>query len=290
MGTLVAKKYPAAIMLNLADHTYVECGTGAVGWGCWGGKTGGNQFHQGTGSTIRANAIAEPDERAGITCYLVNGVCHQAANRVLLPAQILVSGARGYGVSEAIYGPYGRPQGFLFFCKAPFYRHDGVVGDLEECVEKEIKEPSESSDSSSGEISYIRRALDLYAEQERLISKHEDDPETLLADAMEFQTKSFGLMMEHRLGTEFRESDRSKVMLELRLETERHLFALEQEFSEDKHVDTYADRVDAEVINFQQNAAKVLDERDYFKLFGLELGDQISLADPGITREAYRDF
>ena len=41
MGTLIGKAYPTQMALGLADHTYVECGTGKVGWSCWGGKNGG---------------------------------------------------------------------------------------------------------------------------------------------------------------------------------------------------------------------------------------------------------
>jgi hypothetical protein len=82
MGTLVVKHYPTALFANAADHTYVECGTGGKAWSCWGGQTGGAVLRQATGSTKRADAIAEPNERAGITCYLINGVCHQAANRI----------------------------------------------------------------------------------------------------------------------------------------------------------------------------------------------------------------
>src|SRR5262245_36366314 len=53
MGELVARRYPTAMYANLADHTYVECGTGAVGWACWGGKTGGTELRRGAGSTQR---------------------------------------------------------------------------------------------------------------------------------------------------------------------------------------------------------------------------------------------
>ena len=103
MGQLVAKRYSTSLFANLADHTYVECGTGGKGWSCWGGKTGGAELRRGVGSTKRADDIAGSDGRGGITCYLVNGVCHQAANRILLPAGITVRGARGYEVSEALF-------------------------------------------------------------------------------------------------------------------------------------------------------------------------------------------
>lgn len=73
---------------SISRRLIVACGTLGKVWGCWGGKTGGTALRRAPGSTLRADRIAEPDERAGITCYLINGVCHQAANRILLPAGI----------------------------------------------------------------------------------------------------------------------------------------------------------------------------------------------------------
>src|SRR6266849_9846986 len=135
MGQLVGRRYSTKLFANLADHTYVECGTGGKAWSCWGGKTGGAELRRGIGSTQRADAIAGADERGGITCYLVNGVCHQAANRILLPASITVRGARGYEVSEALFGTYGRPGGVFGLCYAPFDQHAGTVGDLPACTD-----------------------------------------------------------------------------------------------------------------------------------------------------------
>src|SRR5262245_12158331 len=134
MGELIAMRYPIPLVANLADHTYVTCGTGGRSWSCWGGKTGGTELRRGIGSTLRADQIAGADERGGITCYLINGVCHQAANRILLPAAITVRGALGYEVSEALFGTYGRPGGIFGRCKAPFDQLTGVSGDLPACT------------------------------------------------------------------------------------------------------------------------------------------------------------
>src|SRR3989304_9402373 len=111
MGALVILRYPAFFGRSPVDHTYVMCGPGRRAGSGGGGKPGGTPLRMGSGSTRQANAIAGLDERAGITCYGVNGVCHQAANRVAFPARILALGARGYGLSEALFGPYGRGGG-----------------------------------------------------------------------------------------------------------------------------------------------------------------------------------
>ena len=80
----------------------------------------------------RTYAIAAPNERAGITCYLINGVCHQAANRISLPAGILSHRREGLnnGVSSALFGLMAGLRGPLGTCSAPFNQHTGVTGDL----------------------------------------------------------------------------------------------------------------------------------------------------------------
>lgn len=124
MGQLIAKRYRTSMMAYLADHTHVECGAGKA-WGCFGGTQNGQAINAGEGSTARANEIAEPNGKAGVGRYLIDGVCHQAANRILLPANRLVTNARGYWLFVAIFGTYGR---------SGFNMHPNVTGDLPECT------------------------------------------------------------------------------------------------------------------------------------------------------------
>jgi hypothetical protein len=75
-------------------HTYVTSSCGAS-WGCWGGNTGGLSIHNGTGSSILADCIGQPNVGTGLLSfglagivYGINGVCHQMANRILSAANI----------------------------------------------------------------------------------------------------------------------------------------------------------------------------------------------------------
>jgi hypothetical protein len=75
-------------------HTYVTSSCGAS-WGCWGGNTGGLSIHNGTGSSILADCIGQPNVGTGLLAvglagivYGINGVCHQMANRILSAANI----------------------------------------------------------------------------------------------------------------------------------------------------------------------------------------------------------
>jgi hypothetical protein len=88
------------------DHTYVVSSCG-LRWPCWGRSAGGGTVSSGTGSSIIADCLSQPNSEAGLR-YGVTGVCHQTANRILHPAgQITVASCRGYGLSTFTYGVYG---------------------------------------------------------------------------------------------------------------------------------------------------------------------------------------
>ena len=290
MGTLIAFRYPTQLFLGLADHTYVACGTLGVAWGCWGGKTGGTELRRAPGSTARADAIAEPDERAGITCYLVNGVCHQAANRILLPAGITVQGARGYSVSSALFGTYGRPRGILGLCRAPFNRNAGVSGDLDACIEAaRIGDGKVGGDTDGGderERDYLERSLKLYAEGEQHLEKATDTD-----DIVRFQMAQFDLFLDYRLGGDAHLRDRLGIhhgtLMEIRQKTEYERLAAEQRFVDSGDVEAFKRDDDELTRQFQQYIGKTVDGETYTALFDLETGDDVTLADPEILAHAY---
>jgi len=104
IGTLTGYAVPLAAFPWL-DHTYVTSSLGHT-WGCRGRSTGGRQICTGSGNIDQANCLAQPNGRAGVD-YGFTGVCHQMANRILFPAQVVVSSANGYRASEIAYGAYG---------------------------------------------------------------------------------------------------------------------------------------------------------------------------------------
>ena len=282
MGLLIAKKYPTKLFLNAADHTYVECGNGGKAWGCWGGNTGGTAFNSGTGSTKRADCIAKPNERAGITCYLVNGVCHQAANRILLPAGILVSAARGYSVSSAIFGTYGR-VGF-WLCSAPFDQCPGVTGDLPACLA--TKSPTPKSGKAlaptlpllEGEDKHIRSIKQAYNKFDHLGA-------TPLG-AMKFHADLFDREVKFRLG-----EDLGKVAKELRLAKEtvelnhRHMV---EAFAHKKMLPAeFIKAFNNMTLKFQDDVASALNKTQYKKLLDLKRDEKVILADPDIIKKLY---
>lgn len=294
MGTLIAWHYPTNLFLRLADHTYVTCGNGSVRWSCWGGKQGGSALRQGGGSTNRANAIAEPDERAGITCYLINGVCHQAANRILSPAGVTVHGAKGYYVSEALYGTYGRPRGFLGMCKAPFHRHDHVDGDLQACGEGEERVHFEAEEAGAvekmaalppddaGYRRYLERVTGLYAEADMKALTVEPE------QSKGFQMRLFEALVDYKLGASFMASKTGSQIMTIRDETETQRTPIESSLEAgEMSASEFLERYNALTVQFQHNLGNLLGADEYQRLLELSPDDTVVLGDPEIIQSAY---
>lgn len=282
MGILVARAYPTSMFAGLADHTYVECLGGGRAWGCWGGKTGGRVIGQGSGFTKRANCIAQENEKAGIRCYLVNGVCHQAANRVLIEAKVTVRLARGYSISSALFGTYGRRG--VWPCASPFNRCANVTGDLDACADPPI--PMVSTEAAlrtaegSAEAQYIDEVLELY---------DRDVEKASIAEAVEdadLQVELFMHFARYQLGERF--DDDAPALAEIRSSTEDRLQNLQRAFAQQEiSARTYVAEFDMLTIDFQDNMSSALSPSDYRALYALQPEDRVSLVDPRIVQAVY---
>ena len=279
MGILVAKRYPTNLFFGLADHTYVECSTGKRGWSCWGGKSGGTALRAAAGSTHRADLIAGADEKAGIACYAINGVCHQCANRILFPAGALVRGARGYKVSEALYGPYGRVRGALGTCKAPFDQHPGVTDDLAECATGGPR--AGEALESDPDRRYVEGAARIYESFAAFGARSLED-----RDLIHLHVELFRYMVRYTLG----DSDRvpmEKLQGVRAREEERRLEWERRFFEGEIGTELFVEELNALTVDFQKSLAGMLRVEDYTDLLGLIPGDFVVLVDPDIAKEAY---
>jgi hypothetical protein len=283
------KRYPTTLFASAADHTYVECGTGGKGWGCWGGKKGGIAFGQGPGSTRRADMIAQPNERAGIRCYLVNGVCHQAANRILIAAGgITVLGARGYKLSQLLYGTYGRPRSWP--CHSPFNQHQTVTGDLPECAAVTAVSPM-GEEATTGEIDEAemdlnRSVRELYRAHDELFT--EEATPLALRDVEEFDLEHFRTVVEHRLG-EVDAQHRDELMY-VRRETEHSQISLERGLADDAlSGPEFVEAINAMTERFQIEMGQRTSDAEYQELVGLSKDEVIVLADPAIVSGTFRE-
>lgn len=276
MGRLIAKRFRTSTMGYLADHTYVECGAGRA-WGCWGGKAGGKLLDSGVGSTNRANMIAGLDERAGITRYLIDGVCHQAANRILAPAGILVSNARGYWLSQFVFGAYGR---------STFNMHAGITGDLQECTTKAAEAVPITTfvSRTKDRERYREHAL---VRSNKAYQAHQQTLELTDLDLLNFNVRRFvldvGILLDDALKPQSLAGLRNaKSSLEL------NLFELEAVLTSGRmNSAEFVRTFDESTDKFQDNAANVLNEREYQELFRESRDSRIRLTDPEAVDEAF---
>ncbi len=291
MGTLIAMHYPTKLFLKAADHTYVKCGTGEKAWSCWGGKKDGDELRRAEGSTKRADKIAQSDERAGITCYLINGVCHQAANRILLPAGITVRGARGYSISQALFGPYGRIG--VWPCRAPFRKYGDATGDLDDCIAKKSKALNiqRRSIDDKADWQYIQKVLPLYAEGEKLARKRSFAP----VDARNMNVELFSLMADFELGPMMGKKLRSRLRkvqkrTEISIEKAQAQIAVKKSLRSKKDMSSikaYAKRFNKITTAYQDEMADLLSAEEYETLFSLKPDERIVLADPDVLKSEY---
>lgn len=106
MAIGVITGYALSIVGLGADHTYVGSNVGHL-WPCWGRSAGGSIVCTGNGNVDQSDCLSQPRSQAGIR-YLLTGVCHQTANRILWPAGMTVNAARGARGSVFAWGSYGR--------------------------------------------------------------------------------------------------------------------------------------------------------------------------------------
>ncbi|HFF3758175.1 hypothetical protein [Stenotrophomonas forensis] len=291
MGTLVVRHYPTKLFLKAADHTYVECGTGARGWKCWGGKTGGKFLRSVTGSTLRADSVATPNETAGITCYLINGVCHQAANRILSQSNITVDGARGYSLSVSLFGVLGRERGFLGRCKAPFVDFPGVTGDLSACIGDTVLHTGDDVRVSFNpgrrdyeDVRYMSEVRELY---QRVNAGALQDTTALF----ENQMQHFRLFLNHKFGypqDRVSSAEYHRIMV-ARENFESRRIRAEEAFAETRDGLAFVRKFDEMTLEFQDEVAQAVDGQAYFTLLNLSPDERIVLSDPEGTFEAYGD-
>ncbi|MEA9753726.1 hypothetical protein VDG64_00655 [Xanthomonas campestris pv. raphani] len=299
MGVLNVCCYPTALALYGADHTYVECESGSYAWGCWGGDSGGTVLRSSHGSTKRADLIAEPDGRANITHYLINGVCHQAANRILRPANITARDARGYLLSVSLFGVLGRPSAVLGRFKAPLYEHASAVGDLDVCLYQGMGVPPSQSLAEKKLIAATVELYKLYYPE--LVDASDTGGEqqetgqswdiSEAKRAATFQIKSFKLLVRYRYDITRRRVTLTQYhqMMKIREEFERSREVIEQEFVEGGRNGwlEFVRSFDALTQRFQEGLATILPEEDYKALLDISRDERIVLSDPAIVESIY---
>lgn len=266
MTTLTGHGKAIGFLLKLADHTYVTSDDGLT-WPCWGGQSGGRKLCSATGSSKQANCLSQTDSHAGII-YGVSGVCHQTANRILYPANVTVSNAKGYWASWLTYGTYGTPNPIAL--AEWLIRVNFCMATNNEKLSKSVSE--EDSDELTKQI------ISLY--QSHSNSNVNPDINVLLQE-------EHSLVMKHKLGDQFNDVISEEVL------------ALRKKFNADKQEldsllearkissESYTEDVNLLVIKLQQEVGKVLGSNNYNTVFGSSIEEPINIIDLDIVKAVY---
>ena len=137
-------------------------------------------------------------EQGGIV-YGVNGVCHQIANRILYPSSQIVSYARGYWLSVAIFGTYGTnvaPSGWLLSSAVASAVAASATIDWRSRIlvhQRHDDAAGLPTDGQQREIDYLQRVRSLYTEAYPNPSIHPANAD--------LHTRELDLLFEYRLGS-----------------------------------------------------------------------------------------
>lgn len=232
-----------------ADHTYVKSDNPAFSWGCWGRDSGGKEICSGSGYASVADCISQPSSHAGII-YAVTGVCHQTANRILFPAEVVVSEAGGYKVSVATYGTYGTD---LF----------EWTGRLKKCEDANAKRLSESPEIDTQrappESVYLQKVIGIYSKAERTDEKY----------GISLLGKELQLMMEFRLGGTL-DLEEASLAIQHQANFLDIKHEMDQDFLGEKiSIEKYVQEVNENIGDFLRQLAEVLGKDQFYKVFGL---------------------
>ena len=210
----------------------------------------------GSGSVWLAHCLAGAYSRAGIV-YSVTGWCHQMANRILRPAGVDVSAARGYGLSYLFWGKYGRDA-------SP----DETWPELHHCSELE---------APSG----LHEEAGLYEGSPRL-SRSEPPSGTLMSVPARLDR-----MIDERLGSDYAPDKRARLR-QLAAVTEHEQEALVSAFQSERiTAEQYLQRFSRLAEQLFADSEGILGRADFVRLFGVPPEHALDLLDPELFRQAH---
>jgi hypothetical protein len=246
------------------DHVYVTSDTGHC-WGCFGRDSGGIEICSGPGDLAFAYCLSYPRGKrlglpryAGIT-YAIEGVCHQAANRILYPVgngSLLVARARGYGLSHALYGPYG-PDGLRW-------------PELIKCASVDLgSSPSggltvaPSDDKSAQLAADIRRIHSNFGQGELVAARAELEALARVQLGKDYDPRKIAVVAERRNWWREQQQVATARLRYGELTADKYLLILKEVTSE-----------------MAAQCEKVLGDRDFERLFGIPAKDAADLLTP----------
>ncbi len=292
------------------DHTYVTSDKPFHAWPCWGRESGGEEICRGYGKFSVADCISQPNSWAGIV-YLVTGVCHQTANRILYPAGVTVSKAGGYWASHLAYGTYGTTALEFFarlaICKAqlpiPVLNSEVSIKSLD----MDMRVLSSSIDEP--EKAYLQKIVALYTEHMQASPSFSsatmsEESSSLQKSKLEsfssaitneerysFLGKELELMMEFRLGDNL-DPQITKLILKQQSDFLKEKGKMDLEFDNaDFSIEKYVKELNDLFGDLLVILPDILGKDVYEKIFDLPpLEKDFVLADPDIAVKTYKQI
>jgi len=249
-----------------ADHTYAIATHDKTGeeiiWKCGGSYQAGRELLNGEGDALPCDCISERGQvdpaglggLAGIR-YAVDGVCHQATNRILYPVGLEVKGAHAYDVSFYLYGRLGT------------FASDGYGKKYWDSLRSRCTLPQAPVGAAAAcEAAPPLRPADILAEQ---TSTTLFDLEQA-TDAALTKTQTDGLMEE--LGTAIAVRERlSAALLEGSIGGE-----------------DLAAGINAAAATYMATASRIVPQGMFGRVFGVEPGEKVLLVNPLIAAQVYK--
>jgi len=275
------------------DHTYVTSSDGHA-WGCWGRSEGGQIIVQPvTASSKQADFMSSPNSHAGLA-YGSTGVCHQTANRILYFTGKIVSAARGYAASSAMFGTYGRGQ----HCTTPGTPPSCRIPDI--YVQREWRDRIRAGSKISGDITsealtqstnqdsnedtmmqnYVTKVRMLYEEQ----MDETNSTEMSLNKQNDYLAQELDLLLDFRLGDKKNSEDVKHLH-----EYQSAMLAKKNDFYEELiknniSPEEYANKLNNLISDFLKKSVTQLGKEKYSKLFNLEPDETVQIVDPEIIK------
>jgi len=260
--------------LAIADHTYVTSDQNDR-WPCWGlgagGSSGGTEICSGSGSIPRARCLAQPSGHAAIL-WGVTGVCHQTANRILLPSGRIVAAAAGFWASALAYGIYGRDAVFWFGWLGPVSICDLIIPPFKKKVSAGKRPAAKRNRADAdGSEALVAEVLALYA----LGLAHRRRPDlNVLAD------KETDLLLDHLAPKPLTRGVKSKIIA-LRHRSDGRLRTLAgRVYAGKTDGEGFAADGNAAISDLFRQVARVLGADAYTEMFGYSPRVDVTVIDP----------
>lgn len=247
-----------------AEHTYVTSSDGHFRfvWPCFGSSDGGHEICKSTGDFNKCNELAGKNSHAEII-YGITGLCHQAANRILIPAATTVENARFYLVSTGLYGTYGTDAS-RFFHKHHITQMMFIEMPNEDTSEKE----------------FIKNIQDLYSTS-NIKNTNANEP-------INYNSKEFELFLQYRLKKNLSDIHKNK-LIEIHEKFHKKIKEMENDLNNKKiSPKDYANKINNEISDTLSEFSKELTQEEFEKIFGIKPGEQILLIDPKIMAAEHK--